>query len=75
MNEITDVWCGNIEEAERLREITKQKTALAIKELKGQTGQMRFLCSGCGADYEKKPEKCGKCGGGSFEKIWRNAKD
>ena len=41
MNEITDVWCGNIEEAERLREITKQKTALAIKELKGQTGQMR----------------------------------
>ena len=60
---------GNIEEAERLREIARQKTDTAIKELKGQAGKTRFLCSGCGADYEEKPDKCGKCGGGSFEKI------
>jgi len=46
---------GNHAEAKRLTEIARQKT--------------RFLCSGCGADYEQQPEKCGKCGGGSFEKI------
>ena len=65
---------GNNKEAGRLRKIAREKTDTAIKELKGQTGQQLLLCSGCGADYEKRPEKCVKCGGGSFEPFWRNAK-
>lgn len=65
---------GNHEEAKRLRKIAREKTDAAIKELKGQAGQRYFLCNGCGADYEKKPENCVKCNGGSFEQIWRNAK-
>jgi len=60
---------GNHTEAERLRKIAEQKTDIAIKELKGDVGPVRFLCAGCGADYEQKLEKCVKCGGGSFEKI------
>lgn len=63
---------GNHAEAARLRTIAEQKTDTAIKELRGQAGQARFLCYGCGAEYGKEPEQCEKCGGGTFEKVWRN---
>lgn len=65
---------GNHAEAKRLRVLAQQKTDTAIDELKGNTGQMRFLCSGCGADYEQKPGQCKKCGGSSFEQIQPEAK-
>jgi len=62
-------YIGNKEEAKRLREIARQKTNTAIEQPKENTGQVKFLCAGCGAEYLQKPEQCVKCNSGAFETI------
>ena len=57
---------GEKQEAARLRKIAEQKENEKIDEVEDMTG---FMCTGCGAGYDEKPEKCGHCNGYSFVPV------
>ena len=57
---------GNTEEAKRLRKLAERETDQKISQLKEEDKATAWDCTNCGAGYQYKPDKCGKCGGSSF---------
>ena len=57
---------GNTELAAELRE--KARTEEKIAGLRGPK-LSKWMCHGCGATYDKRPQQCGKCNCGVFEKV------
>jgi hypothetical protein len=45
------------------------RRAEAVKSQWHNDPDVEWDCRSCGAGYKIKPEQCGKCGGGCFEKI------
>ena len=59
---------GEKQEADRLRKIAERKENEKIDETEDMTG---FMCTGCGAGYDDKPDRCGHCNSYSFVPAMR----